>query len=62
VFNVVLLVVFVVLMLFWLFGVGGYYAYAAPPASRPAAFGGVLVPWLCVAILGWIVFSTASHW
>lgn len=50
------LVVFVVLMLFWLFA-GGYTAYQGP-AFNPVNFGGTtLVPWSCVAILGWVIFD-----
>lgn len=49
----ILLVVFVVLMLFWLFG--GCYIMWEP--TRPYAIGGTIIPWLCVAILGWVVFQ-----
>jgi hypothetical protein len=50
------MVIFTVCMLFWLFG-GGYYIYNGPNPS-PVAFGtGTLIPWLCVAILGWCVFN-----
>lgn len=52
----ILLVVFIVLMLLWLFG-GGAYAFRSQPADRPYAFGGYLLPWICVAILGYCVFS-----
>jgi hypothetical protein len=52
------IVVFVVLMMFWLFG-GGYYTYGAP--NFPVAFGtGTLIPWLCVAILGYELYGGAS--
>lgn len=55
----ILCVVFVVLMMFWLFG-GGYYVYNGP-SPNPVAFGtGTLIPWLCVAILGWILFGGAG--
>ena len=53
------MVVFVVLMLFWLFG-GGYYAYRGDVALRPYAVGNVLIPWLCVLILGLVVFGALS--
>lgn len=50
------LVVWVVLMMFWLFG-GGYWAYNGPNPS-PIAFGaGTLIPWLCVLILGLVIFG-----
>ncbi len=51
-------VIWVVLMMFWLFG-GGYYAYQSP--NGPAVFGtSTLVPWLCVLILGLILFGAVS--
>jgi len=49
----ILCVVFVVLMMFWLFG-GCYWSWNP---SNPALIGNTLIPWLCVAILGWIVFG-----
>jgi hypothetical protein len=53
---VILLVVFVVLMILWLFG-GGWYVYNGPNPT-PIAFGtGTLIPWICVAILGYVVFN-----
>lgn len=55
----ILCVIFVVLMMFWLFG-GGYYVYNQPNAN-PVVFGtSTLIPWLCVAILGWVVFGGVS--
>lgn len=52
-------VVFVVLMMFWLFG-GGYVVYNGPSPS-PIQFGTyTLIPWLCVAILGAIMFGAIS--
>lgn len=47
------LVIWVVLMLFWLFF--GCYLTWAP--DRPAALGTTVIPWLCVLILGLIVFG-----
>lgn len=48
-------VVFVVLMLFWLFGVG-YIVYDAAVFS-PKTLGMGLIPWLCVALVGYEVFG-----
>ena len=51
----ILLVVFVVLMMFWAFC--GYSTYEP---GRHYLLGNTLIPWLCVAILGWIVFQGTS--
>jgi len=52
-------VIWVVLMMFWLFG-GGYYAYNQPGAT-PVVFGtGTLIPWLCVLILGLVLFGAVT--
>lgn len=49
-------VIFVVCMILWLFG-GGWYVYSGPTPS-PVAFGaGTLLPWVCVAILGFVIFG-----
>ena len=49
-------VVFIVLMLFWLCG-GGYWAYSQEKGG-PILFGaGTLIPWFCVALLGYAVFN-----
>ena len=48
----ILCVIFVVLMMFWLFG-GCYWNWNP---QTPAALGNTLIPWLCVAILGWLTF------
>ncbi len=57
-----LAVVFIVLMIIWLFS-GGYAAYN--PGPGPWLYANALVPWACVAILGYILLtggdSTASH-
>jgi hypothetical protein len=53
---VILIVVFVVLMLMWLFG-GGYGAYQGDKFNFPSFGSGTLIPWICVAILGWYLFS-----
>lgn len=53
------LVVWVILMCFWLFG-GGYYIYNGPNPN-PIAFGsGTLIPWICVLILGLVLFGAVS--
>lgn len=52
----ILLVVFIVLMLFWLFG-GGYVAYENATFNARTFGGYTLIPWICVAILGYVVFS-----
>ena len=52
----ILCVVWVVLMMFWLFG-GGYVAYEGNAFNAARFGGGTLIPWLCVAILGWIAFG-----
>jgi hypothetical protein len=51
----ILCVIFVVLMMFWLF-YGGWSVYSGP-SPNPILFGGTIIPWLCVAILGWVVFG-----
>lgn len=49
-------VVWVVLMILWLFGVG----YTNWDAARPQALGNVVIPWICVLILGLVVFGAIS--
>lgn len=46
-------VIWTVLMCFWLFF--GCWLYWEP--NRPVALGGTLIPWLCVLILGLILFG-----
>lgn len=46
------MVIWIVLMCLWLF-FGGYYYW---DAQHPHMIGGTIIPWLCVAILGWRVF------
>jgi hypothetical protein len=53
-----LCVIFTVLMLFWLF-YGGWSTYNGP-TPNPIAFGNTLIPWVCVAILGYVIFSGFS--
>ncbi len=49
-------VIWVVLMMFWLFG-GCYWSW---DATRPIAIGTTIIPWLCVLILGLILFGAIS--
>ncbi len=52
------LVVYVVLMCLWLFG--GFVATGAGvPSWLPTAHS--LIPWLCVAILGWEVYKGSAR-
>ncbi len=57
-----LAVVFIVLMILWLLS-GGYSAYN--PERGPWLYANTIIPWVCVAILGYILLtggdSTASH-
>lgn len=50
------LVIWVVLMILWLFGVG----WLSYDPANPRAVGGVLIPWLCVLILGLVVFGAVE--
>lgn len=52
----ILCVIFVVLMMLWLFG-GGYVATNQPTPNYNLLVSGTLIPWICVAILGWIIFN-----
>ncbi len=53
------LVIWVVLMMFWLFG-GGYVVYNGPNPS-PISFGAyTLIPWGCVLILGLVIFGAVK--
>lgn len=52
----ILTVCFIVFMILWLFG-GGYMHYEGANFNARAFGGGTLMPWLCVAILGYIVLS-----
>jgi hypothetical protein len=51
-------VVFIVLMLMWLFG-GCYMGYNGPGGPGPM-IAGTIIPWACVAILGYIILGGAS--
>jgi uncharacterized membrane protein YozB (DUF420 family) len=46
-------VIFVVLMMFWLF----FGSYMSWDRDKPYGLGTTIIPWLCVAILGWLVFN-----
>jgi hypothetical protein len=48
------MVIFIVLMMFWLFG--GCWA-CWDPAKPTYCLGTTIIPWLCVLILGLIVFG-----
>lgn len=50
-------VVFVVLMILWLFCCGGACYYPHGQCPPPMLWGSFLIPWLCVAILGYIVLG-----
>lgn len=45
--------VWVVLMVLWLF-FGAYWTW---DPAKPAGLGNTLIPWICVAILGAILFG-----
>lgn len=53
-----LMVVWIFLMMFWLFG-GGYVAYkdGSGTFNFPRFGGYTLIPWLCVAIIGYKMFE-----
>jgi hypothetical protein len=54
-----LAVVFVVLLILWLV-LGCYAGYLGRSETGPdfrLIVGGTLIPWACVAILGWIVLG-----
>lgn len=52
----ILCVIFVVLMMFWLF-FGGYVSYGGLTPNHQLFVGSTIIPWLCIAILGWIIFN-----
>ena len=49
-------VIWVVLMMFWLF----YGCYTTWEPGRPYGVGTTVIPWLCVPILGLIVFGAVD--
>ena len=50
-----LMIVFVVGMMMWLFG-GGFIHLGGPESNPRYFFAGTLLPWLCVACLGFYIF------
>lgn len=49
-------VIWVVLMMFWLF----FGTWIMWEPAKPYVVGSTLIPWLCVLILGLIVFGAVS--
>ena len=49
----ILCVIWTVCMMFWLFW-GGYTSW---DPARPQVLGNTLIPWICVLILGLILFG-----
>ena len=47
------IVIWTVLMMFWLF----FGCWTSWNPSQPQALGGTLIPWLCVLILGLVLFG-----
>jgi hypothetical protein len=54
----ILIVVWVVLMILWLFG-GGFVAYGEGKFNGRDFAGYTLIPWICVAIIGYKLFENA---
>lgn len=54
--NIVILVIWVVLMMFWLFG-GSYYVYNSPNQNLVVYGTNTFIPWCCVLILGLFQFG-----
>ncbi len=50
------LVIWVVLMLFWLF----FGSWIGWDPAKPYGIGNTLIPWICVLILGLVVFGAIS--
>jgi hypothetical protein len=46
-------IIWIVLMILWLF-FGCYFTY---DRTRPYGLGNTVIPWICVAILGYAIFS-----
>lgn len=49
-------VIWVVLMMFWLF----FGCYSGWEPAKPYLLGNTIVPWLCVLILGLVIFGAVS--
>jgi hypothetical protein len=47
------IVIWTVLMMFWLF----FGCYTSWDPARPAVLGNTLIPWLCVLIIGLVLFG-----
>lgn len=47
------IVIWTVLMIFWLF----FGCYSMWNPARPHVLGGTIIPWLCVLILGLVIFG-----
>ena len=50
------MVIWIVLMMFWLFG-GSYWSWEP---ARPYMIGTTIIPWLCVLILGLLYFGAIA--
>jgi hypothetical protein len=51
------LVIWVVLMMFWLF----FGCYTTWEPTRPYVIGTTIIPWLCVLILGLVLFGAIDR-
>ncbi len=54
--HLILLIIFIFVMLFWLFG-GLYWSRGAEGSWNWGGLGGTLIPWVAVAILGYLMFG-----
>lgn len=50
------LVIWVVFVIFWLFG-GGHYIYNSPNPNLMWFGTGTFIPWLCVLVVGLVAFG-----
>ncbi len=53
------MVIWVVLMMFWFF-FGCWWGYSGPEPDRMGRIGSALIPFLCVLILGLLMFGAVS--